>query len=158
MQCRSSFPGGEVLPFVDVEERHPFQKFALAFADGLGDLRESHAAVDEQGEVATHGLRLWERCIRHLVFLHELEECRPVNRGVDHVALYVEPLQEVVAKDAQLGNPAPLTGGDCETGGEELVAILGSHDGSLRQTEHAEDVFHDALHVECGGLGGLGVP
>ena len=74
--------------------------FGLYGAFYLGKL---HAAVDEQCEVAAHGRELAQLGVIHLVLACELHKVRPVYVGIEHVALYVELVQYVVAHDSDFG-------------------------------------------------------
>ena len=106
--------------FVDVEQRHALEKFTLSLLHGFLNLRECHTGVNKKGKVSAHGLGFRQWCVCHLMVCHKLEECVPVEGGINDVLLNVEAFEQVVTENPEFAYALSGAALDVEASGEKL--------------------------------------
>ena len=143
--------GRQVLALIDIEEAHFAQELALGLVgDGL-DLRELHALVDQQGEVAADGGELGQFGEADGLLADELHDLSPGDVGEVHFRGDVESSLQTLGDDAELCDDLAAAILDEDALGEEVVLAVLEDDGSEGYTQPLEDI-HDLSLEDIEGL------
>ena len=111
----------EVLTLVDVEQAHTAQEFALGAVNHFFNVGHCHRLVDEQSEVALHGLRLRQVGESYFLFQCHFHQSVPIQLGEEHILLHIGFFEDSFFHYSHFAYVLAATIVDGQCGGENIA-------------------------------------